>query len=289
MFLVLTPFGLSGQDQKSNLTDEEAAKMPYRVSLAGFADSGTFYLYVKESLLGQAEFSRQKSGEVTNTFTVALGGQTAEAITKIAPDASGAWQAIETVSPQGKVIVERQGFLVTRNILGQRSTVQLKADSLLYDDNIPALLSDIVLKCDLTTKGKQPVSLFISPAAAFDVSVEFLGEVERPIAGNDVRFRKYMLYLPGVDTSIWTDGSGRVVLYDIPMQKAYFVRQGYETLAKKTIDDPLLSKPQYNVSIKKNVMVPMRDKVQLATDIYLPEIEAKIPLAQLRQKSEKRK
>ncbi|WP_052339582.1 CocE/NonD family hydrolase [Gorillibacterium massiliense] len=59
------------------------------------------------------------------------------------------------------------------------------------------------------------------------------------------------------------------------------VKEGYEHLTPLVgYDDPLLSKPEYGINELGTYLVPMRDGVRLATDVYLPEgIEpgAKLP------------
>ncbi|MNO44495.1 Cocaine esterase [compost metagenome] len=50
------------------------------------------------------------------------------------------------------------------------------------------------------------------------------------------------------------------------------VKEGYESLTPLAIyDDPLLSKPDYGVNDAGTFLVPMRDGIKLATDVYLPE------------------
>ncbi|CAM3910434.1 CocE/NonD family hydrolase [Cohnella lubricantis] len=50
------------------------------------------------------------------------------------------------------------------------------------------------------------------------------------------------------------------------------VREGLEKLTPLAVyDDPLLSKPAYGVNDLGTYLVPMRDGVRLATDVYLPE------------------
>lgn len=50
------------------------------------------------------------------------------------------------------------------------------------------------------------------------------------------------------------------------------VKAGYEKLTPLVVyDDPLLSKPEYGVNDLGTYLVPMRDGVRLATDVFLPE------------------
>lgn len=50
------------------------------------------------------------------------------------------------------------------------------------------------------------------------------------------------------------------------------VKAGYEKLTPLVVyDDPLLSKPEYGVNDLGTFLIPMRDDVRLATDVFLPE------------------
>ncbi|MBU1241452.1 CocE/NonD family hydrolase, partial [Myxococcota bacterium] len=74
----------------------------------------------------------------------------------------------------------------------------------------------------------------------------------------------------------------RVVFARVPIQSAAFVRGGYEYLNVEKTTDPLLSKPLHSVE-KQTIMVPMRDKVELSTDIYRPKgLKQKLPLILIR-------
>ena len=46
--------------------------------------------------------------------------------------------------------------------------------------------------------------------------------------------------------------------------------------------DPLLSQPEYEVVLDRNVGVPMRDGIELATDIYRPDKPGQNPLILVR-------
>jgi len=49
------------------------------------------------------------------------------------------------------------------------------------------------------------------------------------------------------------------------------------TIVNAILEDGKFSKPTHKVKIDINVMVPMRDKIKLATDVYRPEGEGKFP------------
>ena len=74
----------------------------------------------------------------------------------------------------------------------------------------------------------------------------------------------------------------RVVWGDVPAQHAAYVREGYESLLKPADGDPLLSMPVQEVTVEKDVAVPMRDGVRLVTDIYRPAAGGVFPVILVR-------
>ena len=68
----------------------------------------------------------------------------------------------------------------------------------------------------------------------------------------------------------------------MPSQHAAYVRDGYESLRKEPISDPLISQPKFEVKEQAATMIPMRDGVKLATDIYLPQTGGKAPVILIR-------
>jgi len=284
LFAQAQPEGTAKAEEKEKqIPDEEAAKLPYDFSLAGYEDSGTFQLYVNEEPLGTLEFKWEKSGRFTNRFTLSLAGQTVKTETDITPDAKGVWQKAEIRSPAGNMILERQGRLVTRTFREEKATLQLAENSMPFENSSPALVKVLLDRYDAKKGGKQPFSIYVFGAGKLiDGELEKLADEERAVEGKEMTFAKYQLFLKTVDLFLFVDASGRVVLEDVPAQKAYFARQGYEALAAKPIEDPLLSKPEFKFSVKKDTMVAMRDKVALATDLYLPEKEGKVPAILIR-------
>jgi putative CocE/NonD family hydrolase len=60
------------------------------------------------------------------------------------------------------------------------------------------------------------------------------------------------------------------------------VREGYETLRKEPVSDPLISQPKFEVKVEAGTKIAMRDRVKLATDIYLPQMDGKAPVILIR-------
>lgn len=67
---------------------------------------------------------------------------------------------------------------------------------------------------------------------------------------------------------------GRIIAFVAPNRYGMevLVAEGYEALTPLVVyDEPLLSKPEFGVNDLGTFLVPMRDGVRLATDVYLPE------------------
>lgn len=290
LFMLLMFLAVAGQlswaqetpPAEKAITDEEAAKLPYDMPMAGFEDSGTFRLFVNEEPLGAIDFRWDKDGRFANTFTMSMAGQTNTVETLVTPDEKGVWKKIEVKTAPGTMVLEREGRLIRRTFREQQAVFHLEEKSILFDNYGPALQALVIRQYDQARRGKQELSIYVSGAVILKAAIERQDDVERAIEGRDMKFARYLFTLHTVDITLLLDEAGRIVLESVPAQNAYFVRQGFEVLAAKPVDDPLLSKPDQKFSVQKNVMVPMRDKVTLATDLYLPETGAKAPCVLIR-------
>ncbi|MFH2002831.1 MAG: CocE/NonD family hydrolase [Planctomycetota bacterium] len=262
--------------------EEDSLSQDYGVSLKGLEDEATFYLYSKGTQLATIEYTRKPTGDVTARFTLSLADQTSRTETVITTDADGRWREIITTMPQGKIKAHRENLLVEQDVLSRRSTVTLQPDTLLYDNNIPGLFSDWVRRHREDGKKIKKISVYSAGAPLFHAAIETRESVNRLIEGQCRSLDRFTVYLPGLDTQLWTDDQGRVVMFDIPTQKSSFVRGGFESLLNKGEEDPSLSLPQHTVSVQKDIMIPMRDKVKLATDLYLPEGVSEFPVVLMR-------
>ena len=171
-FLFLSLFSslhLMAQDKPA----EDAAKLPYAVSLAGVEDSGTYYLYVNEEQLGTMNFTLTKDGTYANHFTLSLGGQVNKVDTAVTPDDKGVWKTISIVTARGVVAEERTGRLVKNTFQGESSTAQLEENTQLYNNYGPALQTLILKRYDRARGGKQPLSIFVAGGGMVK------GEIER--------------------------------------------------------------------------------------------------------------
>ena len=125
--------------------------------------------------------------------------------------------------------------------------------------------------------------VFVLPGALVEVSLEAKGEVERAVGGRDLKLRRYLYELGGVEITVYIGADdGKVYLADVPSQQAAYVRAGFEVLRQTEEKDPLISKPTHKVKVERGVGVPMRDGVKLSTDLYRPEGDGKYPVILIR-------
>jgi hypothetical protein len=283
-FIVLAAlFSMPGTAQEATaekpaLTNEEAAAKSYLYSLSGWEQEGTYTLVVNEEPLGSIDFTWSKGGSYESRLTLNLGGQTTKVNTVITPGEGGVWNTMAIKAATGTVGVERQGRLLTASFREQKSSLQLEERSVVFDNYGPALIAAMLQVYDGSKGGKQPLSIYVAGATALEGSLERLESVEKAVNGRDMTFIRYRLAIRTLEIDVWLDERGWVVFEDVPVQKAYFALKGFEELGVKAVEDPLLSAPSFKVNVKKDFMLPMRDKVKLAVDLYLPETDQKVPL-----------
>ena len=281
--LVAGPAVAQETKPESAAAAEEASSPALPFSLSGFEDQGRFLLYKNEERLATMDFEWTPAGAFHSRTTIEMAGQSIEQKLEIVPDENGRWQEITLHVPSTTVEIKRQAGSVQLSARGKDYTFELtKPDSILWENMAPALASHAVLRYDAKEGGKQKLAAFLVPSTEIGVSLERNDTVERSIAGRDIGFTRYTYYMPGVDMFVWVDDQNRTCLIDVPAQKAQYVRAGYESLREPPVLDEKLSKPEFEVELRDEVMVPMRDGVKLATDIYLPKTDGKSPVVLVR-------
>jgi len=251
-------------------------------SISGSADEGTYYFYVNEQPLITEHFVWQRDGSFSSDYTLAMAGQSVKSSLKIAVDSSGVWKKMEMETPQGPATIVREDSVARITTRSGVSTVSLKPGTILFENFSPALMSLAVRAYDQKKAGKQTFPIFIIPSVVMDASLERLDTVERVVSGRDVKLTRYTYGLPGVNVTIHVDEDGRVLYGDVPSQHAAYVRQGYESMLTAEVTDSLISRPTHEVTVDRNVLVPMRDGVSLATDVYRPKAAGRFPVILVR-------
>jgi putative CocE/NonD family hydrolase len=251
-------------------------------SLKGPGEDATFYLYANEDRVGTIKVKWLSDGSYRNDATLAMGGQSMTVTTSIAVGADGFWNRITSAAPAGTATRVRDGATASRTMKEKTTTFDVKPGARLFDNYGPTLMSKAVRLYERAKGGKQPFPVIVLPGVGVDASLEFKDQVERTVAGKDLTFLRYTYSLTGVDITVWADADGRLYLGEVPAQHAAYVREGYESLRKEPVSDPLISQPQFEVKVEAGAKVPMRDGVKLSTDIYLPQTEGKVPVILIR-------
>ncbi len=129
----------------------------------------------------------------------------------------------------------------------------------------------------------------LGSAQTLSINVKSFGVSQKPLGAEMVPIFAFEVGIAGqVEASLHTTASGVPVFFGVPAQKLDVVVEGYEALkpaekAPSTIVDSgewraRLSKAEHKIASEKKVMIPMRDGVKLAADVYRPEIEnRKVP------------
>ncbi|MFQ6009139.1 MAG: CocE/NonD family hydrolase, partial [Candidatus Zixiibacteriota bacterium] len=245
-------------------------------------DSGSFTFYVNEEVLVTGDFDWRREGSYVGSYTLTMAGQSVTTSMDVQVDESGHWTTISMETPQGLIEIVREGDKAKIITEKEISTVDLRPGTILFENFNPALMSQAIYAYDHKLKGKQTFPLFIIPSVIMDASLELIDTVERSIMGKHQKFTLYRYSLPGVDVTLWVDEQNRICFGDVPAQHGAYVRHGYEALGVKEETDSLLSQPKYEVTVEKNVGVPMRDGIELATDIYRPLAQGKFPIILVR-------
>jgi putative CocE/NonD family hydrolase len=278
-FAIALP-AIAQETQPAAPTSQPEAGLP--APLSGLEDHGVFELYKNEERLATIRFGLDADGTLAGDSTISLAGQTVKQSVAIACDKNGRWTRIDMQTPLGPVEVVRDGTTATIKFRDDVTTLTLKPGTILFENMTPVLISQAVLHYDQAKGGKQTFPLFIVPQLIMDAWLERLDTVERTVGGRDYQFTRYLYGLPGVDLTAWVDDEARLYLADVPAQRAAYVREGFADLRKEPVRDPLLSRPEHDVKEQRSVNVPMRDGINLSADIYLPDVEEKVPAILIR-------
>lgn len=285
LFLVLVLASLARAQEQAASPDQskqEAGEVGLPVSMAGFSDEGTFYVYKNEDRIVTSEFKWSPDGRFETVNTLAMAGQTARFAYVFTPDADGRFTKIEIEQPQGPATVTRDGSTAKVTFQEQTTPITFKPDTVLFDNFTPVLITSVVRQYDREAGGKQTFPVFIIGQAVIDATLERQEPVERTVGGRDMTFEVYLFGFPGVDMTVWADADHKVYFVDIPAQRAAYIRDGFESLREGPTSDPLLSQPTFEVIEQRGVEVPMRDGLKLSTDIYLPKTDEPVPVILIR-------
>jgi len=240
-------------------------------------DSATFRFYLNEEVLVESRCLWSEDGSFASEYTLSSGGQSITTSLQINADDNGDWTTMSMNTVKGPVEIIREDTVAKITAGGNTGSVILKKGTILFENFSPSLISQAVMAYDQEAGGKQSFPLFIIPAVVMEGNLEKLGTVTRTIQGKPQTFTQYRYGVPGVDIYLYVDQDNRLCFGDVPAQNGAYVRDGYEDFLKKEEIDTLISQPKYDVVIDSGVLIPMRDDIHLATDIYRPDTSGKFP------------
>ena len=248
--------------------------------LKGHQEEGKFIYYINEEKVGTSQCAWNADGSVLCDSLVTVAGQTISNTLKIKVDQEGRWVEISTRTPKGAVVIKRNGEAATISLGAETSPLTLEKGTLIMEDMCPSLMTQAVQAYDQRKGGEQSFPLYFIPAMPLKASLEFLESSEKTVSGEKQIFRKFLYKMnPIYNVTITVDRQDRICLAEYPAQNGVFIRQGFEELRSvKSPDDGMSAPEKEEVLVEKNVGIPMKDGIKLATDIYRPARERKYPV-----------
>lgn len=246
-------------------------------SLAGAADRGAFTLYVSETALATIDYELRADGSYEGKATIAYAQQSVTQTFDVHVDEAGRWTKLEASAPAGNATIARDGRKLTITHRTGTDTMEIEPGTSLFENFSPALISPLLRRYDAKAGGRQPIKVLVPGAPTIAAHLTRKDDVVRAVEGRDATFGQWLLELDALQLDILTDAEGRVVLVDVPVQKATYVRDGFVALRRESVDDPTISKAEHEVVLDDDLKVKMRDGVHLSVDVYRPKAEGKHP------------
>jgi len=259
-------------------TDEKSVnpQSPVQQKQAVFTDTAVFKLNIQGNYFGTGTCLLDEKGNYKSRFVMSYAGQTIEFSMLVNPDETGEWQSMEISSPAGKIIVKHEDNQAKYTVNGKDKAITLPEDYILYDDYGVVFESVMFERYDMTKKGRQIFKRYRipentqMPGQTLDIEIEYLREEIKTVKGKLWQFMVFSYRVYGINTEYWIGQDFKVYMTKVPIQNTTSIREGFDELLKTEEEDPLLSKPEYSFR-KETVMVPMRDGINLSTDIYFSE------------------
>jgi putative CocE/NonD family hydrolase len=260
-------------------------------TLAGFSDEGAFVLYANEEPLARFTFQWKPDGNFTSRVVLSFGGQSPTSTLAITPDSDGRWIKVIDESPTSKAIWEREGENIKFDSPNKKGNGRWPKDALTFDSWTPPLIALALRRFDATGENPQTLPILNLDANRFDPNLvlERRQTEERAVHGRRLKLTEWVFSPYGHEYHVLANEDGHVYRVSgitgvdgVAEQSGVFVREGYEELRVDPHAKPLGSLPKFEVDYKPGVRVPMRDGVQLSTDLYFPSGVRKAPLILIR-------
>lgn len=267
---------------------EEGAVTEGPVSMGGREDAGSFTVYKNEEPIITMEFTWASDGTYEGVSTIQIAGQKAEFKLHIEPGDDGRWHRIMYSSPVADVFATRDGAKCQyqgkdkSNGKAHSQSFDLQPAHVLFENFSPALMALALDTYDVEKGGEQTLTTLVIPYDSVESKLTYLETVERRVGEGMRAFRRFKYEFAGSEIFPWADETGRIYMAEVPAQHVTYVRDGFEALLQRAAADPLLSAADHEIVEERGVRMPMRDGVELATDIYRPEGDGKVPVVHIR-------
>jgi len=252
-------------------------------SLQGYEEEDLFYLFKNESKIGTIEYSLRHNGAYKRTFTLMLAGQKIDYHLTLTPDEQGVWKNSTIITPTDTVTVTRTDSTAVYKTKSNSVKVKLHENYILYDSYGPVFETVMLRQYDMEQNGEQTIKRFLFPSQFVDVTLQYTEEKIASVNGEKRKFLRFDLNLMGIIVEIWADEDFKIYMMNVPVQYATYIRSGFKDLMQYRQEDKSVSQAKYGIE-KKTVMIPMRDKIHLATDLYFPKTDSvqKFPVILIR-------
>ena len=248
-------------------------------------DSGKFILNIQENEIGTYTFKSDAQGGTTYEQKLNLFGNKSDAKAQIQAKGGVITSVNYESKPGGKYALSiADGKAVVTLNGGKPKTQPLKEKLYPFDNFAPHVLSSLLRAYNDTKGGTQKLDiLIINGGVPVKMDVTAKGNKPRKVAGKMVPVLTYTLGIVGgagkVEIEVYADSDKRILGWNVPSQKYKAWREGYKEVAwAEEPNDPLLSKPTFEVTVDKGVKISLRDGVKLVADVYRPKEPGKYPV-----------
>ena len=167
---------------------------------------------------------------------------------------------------------------------GKDTSADFKPHGAIFSNYHPTLMSTVAAAFDASGPATQAIPTAVIEAVRLvPMDPTKLGSKVISVDGKDQVIASYKIALPGVAIDVFLNPANEVVGWSVPTQRLEVVAKGYDGLfVDPTTKMPELSQPTLAVKSEAKVLTPMRDGVELASDIVRPAADGKYPAILIR-------
>lgn len=258
----------------------------YSQNYPPFSDTATFILYVNKEKLGESFTWLDSNGNYFREFLITPEDKTLSFEMTGSNIFSDSVSLTAHNSIYGEISARFSSGKVNYQFPAKDATDPLPKEYILYDDYGTLFESLMFKEYDTINGGKQTFSRYrISESpdvkqTHIDVSITDLSTDTLSFNGDPLILSKFDWEIFGLHAVYWIDKECRIYKIESRADNSVSVRKGYESLLDSTIN-----KVSYE---KEEIFIPLRDGINLATDIYTPaKNKSPLPVILIRTPYEK--